>query len=104
VVTQTNPRQLKGLFKHVDLAIAMRLHGVIMALAEGCRCSALSYDPKVSHLMQELTLSGWELESLPDDAQLIADTWIKDLESTDPAIAPRIEQLKSQALLHSQIL
>ncbi|MDX2255161.1 MAG: polysaccharide pyruvyl transferase CsaB [Pseudanabaenaceae cyanobacterium bins.39] len=104
VVTQTNPRRLKGLFQHVDLAIAMRLHGVIMALAEGCQCSALSYDPKVSYLMQDLALSGWELANLPEDAQAIADIWLQDLEAKPTAIAPRIQQLKEQAYIHQKAL
>lgn len=104
VIIQKDPRKLKGIFRGVDLAIAMRLHGVIMAASEGCQCSAISYDPKVSYLMQDLDISGWELESLPDDAQVLADVWIKDLENKDRAIAPRIHQLNQQALIHQKIL
>ena len=46
-----NPRQLKGLFRGVEMTIGMRFHALIMAAAEGCRCFAISYDPKVSYLM-----------------------------------------------------
>lgn len=104
VIIQKDPRKLKGVFRGVDLAIAMRLHGVIMAAAEGCQCSAISYDPKVSYLMEDLGILGWELESLPDDARLLTDVWIKDLENKAIAIAPRIHQLKQQALIHKKIL
>lgn len=104
IIIQKDPRKLKGIFRGVDLAIAMRLHGVIMAASEGCQCSAISYDPKVSYLMEDLGISGWELENLPDDAQSLTDVWVKDLENKDGAIASRIEQLKQQALIHKKIL
>ena len=106
ILTQADPRRLKGIFRHVDLAIAMRLHGVIMAAAEGCQCSAISYDPKVAYLMEDLGISGWELADFPDDAQVLVDTWLQDLESRrhNQAIAPRIAQIKQQALQHQQLL
>jgi polysaccharide pyruvyl transferase WcaK-like protein len=108
VIIQKDPRKLKGIFSGVDLAIAMRLHGLIMAAAEGCQCSAISYDPKVSYLMEDLEISGWELENLPDDAQSLADIWIKDLENRDQELikqtsGDRIQQLKQQALIHRKI-
>ncbi|MEI6063199.1 MAG: polysaccharide pyruvyl transferase CsaB [Pseudanabaena sp. ELA748] len=105
VITQADPRRLKGVFAGVDLAIAMRLHGLIMAASEGCQCSAISYDPKVSYLMADLGFSGWELEDLPDDAQLMADVWIRDLRNSDQQIfGDRIQQIKQQALMHQQII
>lgn len=104
IIIQKDPRKLKGIFRGVDLAIAMRLHGLIMAAAEGCQCSAISYDPKVSYLMEDLAISGWELDHLPDDAQVLTETWVKDLENSNQAIAPRIHQLKKQALIHQKIL
>ena len=105
VITQADPRRLKGIFAGVDLAIAMRLHGLIMAASEGCQCSAISYDPKVSYLMADLGFSGWELEDLPDDAQLMADVWIRDLRNSDQQIfGDRIQQIKQQALMHQQII
>jgi len=39
----------------------MRFHSLIMAAAEGCRCFALSYDLKVSQLMEELAMPGSEI-------------------------------------------
>jgi len=104
VIIQKDPRKLKGIFSGVDLAIAMRLHGLIMAAAEGCHCSAISYDPKVSYLMEDLGISGWELENLPDDAQLIADVWVKEIENCDRGLGDRIHKLKQQAFIHQQIL
>lgn len=104
VIIQKDPRRLKGIFNGVDLTIAMRLHGLIMAAAEGCHCSAISYDPKVSYLMQGLGIPGWELGDLPEDSQLIADTWVHNLENRDHGLSDRVQQLKQQALIHQKIL
>ncbi len=108
IIIQKDPRCLKGIFRGVDLAIAMRLHGLIMAASEGCQCSAISYDPKVSYLMEDLGISGWELENLPDDAHILADNWIEILENQDKnqalGLGDRVSQLKQQALFHQQIL
>jgi polysaccharide pyruvyl transferase CsaB len=109
IIIQKDPRKLKGIFRGVDLAIAMRLHGLIMAAAEGCQCSAISYDPKVSYLIEDLGISGWELEDLPEDAQALTDEWINCLENRDRAnvsqkIGDRVKQLKQQALIHQELL
>ncbi len=62
-----SPQVLKGLFSQVDLTIAMRLHGVIMSVSEGCGCFALSYDPKVTRLMESAGLPGINLATLEQD-------------------------------------
>ncbi|TYQ27541.1 polysaccharide pyruvyl transferase CsaB [Pseudanabaena sp. UWO311] len=104
IVIQKDPRRLKGIFKSVDLTIAMRLHGLIMAAAEGSNCSAISYDPKVSYLMEDLGISGWELEDLPDNVQSFTDAWVDQLENRDQFLSDRVQQLKQQALIHQKIL
>jgi polysaccharide pyruvyl transferase CsaB len=55
------PQVLKGIFREVELTIAMRLHGVIMSVSEGCPCFALSYDPKVMRVMEVAKISGLNL-------------------------------------------
>ncbi|NUN65360.1 polysaccharide pyruvyl transferase CsaB [Pseudanabaena biceps] len=105
VITQKDPRRLKGIFNGVDLAIGMRLHGLIMAAAEGCQCSGLSYDPKVAYLMEALGMSGWDLSQLPDNADVIADVWINDLRNGDRGLLRKqTQQLKQEALIHQKIL
>jgi polysaccharide pyruvyl transferase WcaK-like protein len=103
IIIQKDPRRLKGIFNGVDLTIAMRLHGLIMAAAEGSNCSAISYDPKVSYLMQDLGISGWELEALPDDAQLLTDVWVDHLKHRDQFLSDRVQKLKQQTLIHQKI-
>ncbi len=104
IIIQKDPRRLKGIFNGVDLTIAMRLHGLIMAAAEGSNCSAISYDPKVAYLMQDLGISGWELADLPDDAQLLTDAWVDHLKNRNQTLGDRVRQLKQQALIHQKIL
>lgn len=60
VLRLDNPQVMKGLFGHPSIifTIAMRLHAVIMSISEGCNCFALSYDPKVTKVMEAAHLSG----------------------------------------------
>ena len=104
IISVANPKQLKGLFKSVKMAIGMRLHSLIMAASEGCSCFALSYDPKVTQLMSELNLPGYELNELPQDPELIAAAWLEHLEE-QRAIEPiKIKSLIDRALIHQQLL
>jgi polysaccharide pyruvyl transferase CsaB len=48
IICLEEPETLKGIFQNVDMLIGMRLHSLIMAASEGCRCFALSYDPKIN--------------------------------------------------------
>ncbi|AFY74990.1 polysaccharide pyruvyl transferase CsaB [Synechococcus sp. PCC 7502] len=104
VITETNPRLLKGIFKGVEMAIAMRYHGLIMAASEGCKCSAISYDPKVSRLMSDLNISGWELENLPTDPQEISNQWLEQFANGDPLSNDQISSLVDRALIHQELL
>jgi polysaccharide pyruvyl transferase CsaB len=104
ILVDENPRSLKGIFRSVDMAIAMRYHGLIMAAAEGCRCAAISYDPKVTRLMNELDIPGWELGDLPNDFHAIATAWIEQFANGDPLSHTQISSLKDRALIHKQLL
>ncbi|MDG2990193.1 polysaccharide pyruvyl transferase CsaB [Candidatus Synechococcus calcipolaris G9] len=98
-----NPRDLKGVFATIDFAIAMRLHALIMAAAEGCPCFALSYDPKVTSLMTELNLPGLEMTELPMEPTHLAHHWTRAY--SQGAIAPNQRQtLRTSALNHQRIL
>jgi polysaccharide pyruvyl transferase WcaK-like protein len=53
--------------------------------------------------MQDLGISGWELEALPDDAQSLTDAWVDQLENRDQFLSDRVQKLKQQALIHQKI-
>lgn len=99
-----DPQQLKGVFRGVEMAIAMRLHSLIMAAAEECRCFALSYDPKVSRLMHDLSLPGWELEQLPSDPNTLCQTWLEHYANGEPLSADQIQFRLDRALIHQEVL
>jgi polysaccharide pyruvyl transferase WcaK-like protein len=104
LISLTDPRELKGLFREVTMVIGMRLHSLIMAAAEGCNCFALSYDPKVSILMTELNLPGYELEELPSNPDIINKAWLETYSRQKSLSSEKINSLKKDALLHKQLL
>lgn len=99
-----DPRELKGLFRDLDLTISMRLHGLIMAAAEGCRCWAIGYDPKVTALMSELNLAGWELDEIPPNPETIAQAWRTALETGLVLSEDQRYSLADRALMHRDVL
>lgn len=99
-----DPQILKGVFPGVDLAIGMRLHSLIMAASEGCRCFALSYDPKINRLMEDLAIPGWDLANIPDDADVIAQTWLEYYNNGQPLSSEKIQSLVDSAFMHRELL
>lgn len=104
ILLQDDPQQLKGIFRGVEMVIAMRLHGLIMAAAEECRCFALSYDPKVTQLMQDLSLPGWALTEIPDNPSQICQIWLEHYANGDPLSPDKIQFLIDRALIHQAVL
>jgi len=99
-----DPRSLKGVFRGVEMVIGMRLHSLIMAAAEGCRCFALSYDPKVSELMKELEMPGWDLAQFPEEPNLMSQTWLEHYANGDSLTPEQIQSLVDRALMHKDLL
>ncbi|CAD5924407.1 Polysaccharide pyruvyl transferase [Planktothrix tepida] len=104
VLILEDPRQLKGVFRGVEFVIGMRFHSLIMAATQECKCFALSYDPKVSRLMEELELPGWEIDQLPDDPNLISKTWIDCYANDEPLSKGKIEFFVDRATVHQELL
>jgi polysaccharide pyruvyl transferase CsaB len=104
VLPLSDPRQLKGVFQTVDMTIAMRLHALIMAAAEGCRCVGLSYDPKVTQLMADIGCPGWDLDALPTDPQAISKVWIEHYRQGQGLTESGRNDRRSQALEHQKML
>jgi polysaccharide pyruvyl transferase CsaB len=104
MILEENPRRLKGLFRGVELVIAMRLHALIMAAAEGARCWALSYDPKIDALMAETAISGWALPDLPADAAVLSREWMECLANGEPLSPETLSSLGDRAAIHQHLL
>jgi polysaccharide pyruvyl transferase CsaB len=104
ILTLSDPRQLKGVFQGVEMTIGMRLHSLIMAAAAECRCFGLSYDPKVTRLMEELELPGWELSQLPEDPNIISKAWLECYANGDALSLDRIDFLTNRAKIHQEVI
>jgi polysaccharide pyruvyl transferase CsaB len=104
IIQLTDPRQLKGVFQGVEMAIAMRLHGLMMAAAEGCRCFGISYDPKVQRLMDEIECPGWDLAHFPEDISTLAQAWIRLFQSSPSLTVDQRQTFMQQAKQHQQVL
>jgi len=103
VLCLDDPRMLKGVFRGVEMLIGMRYHSLVMAASLGCRCFALSYDPKVTQLQNELDIPGWELKQLPDDPDIISTTWLDEYANGDSLNPVKIQSLVDRAWLHQQL-
>jgi polysaccharide pyruvyl transferase CsaB len=104
IITLADPKQLKGLFQGVDLAIGMRYHSLIMAAAEGCKCWAISYDPKVTKLMTEIDIPGWELADIPTETQAITQAWQQHFTMGSALSRESINALNQKSLSHRDLL
>ena len=104
ILSINDPQQLLGLFAQVKMTIGMRLHSLIMAASVGCSCFALSYDPKVTQLMTELQLPGWELEQLPQDVAAISQQWSQLFNQDTQLNSPQIRAIIDRALTHQELL
>jgi polysaccharide pyruvyl transferase CsaB len=104
IMSLEDPELLKGVYRGVEMTIGMRLHSLIMAAAEGCRCFALSYDPKVNRLMEDLQMPGWDLSTLPDDHNFISTTWIEHYANGNPLSPEQIQSLVDRAFMHRDLL
>ncbi len=104
IISLPDPRQLKSVFQGVEMVIGMRYHSLIMGAAEECRCFAISYDPKVSLLMKQLNLPGWELAEMPEDPTLISQTWIEQYANGEALNKAQIQSLVDRALMHQEVL
>ncbi|MBD2293729.1 polysaccharide pyruvyl transferase CsaB [Anabaena sphaerica FACHB-251] len=98
------PQLLKGAFRGVDMVIGMRLHSLIMAASEGCRCFALSYDPKINRLMEDLSIPGWDLANIPNDVDLVSKTWFDFYQKGNALSSEKIQSLVNGAFLHRELL
>jgi polysaccharide pyruvyl transferase CsaB len=104
LIQLTDPRQLKGIFQNVEMVIAMRLHGLIMAAAEGCRCFGISYDPKVRRLMEEIDCPGWDLAQFPEDVSAMVAQWMQVYQANPSLTQIQRQILTQQARQHQNVL
>jgi len=118
IIRLSDPAALKGVFRGAEMAIAMRLHALIMGAAEGCLCFALSYDPKVAQVADDLNIPGWELAPIatdekatesplapwPDTVPEMTRQLLEQYANGDPASSDQIQSRVDRALIHREML
>jgi len=104
VIPPQSPKQLKGLFQNVEMAIGMRYHSLIMAAAQECLCFGISYDPKITQLMTELNFPFWELSQLPSNASDMTKAWLDHYAHGAPLTTDQIESQRDRAQIHQYLL
>ncbi|GAB4210668.1 MAG: polysaccharide pyruvyl transferase CsaB [Synechococcales cyanobacterium] len=102
LVTFTDPQHLMGVLAHMHFTITMRYHGLVMAARVGSRCFGLSYDPKVSYLVQALGCPGWEMADLPRDPELIYQGWLAAYQGSPLTVEQR-QQWQRHAQTHATL-
>jgi len=103
----SDPRQLKGVFRGIEMTLGMRFHALVMSAAEGCRSFAISYDPKVSQLMQDTDMPGWSLEdplTFPQQAADMTRQWLDHYANGEALSPDQIQARVDRALMHQSLL
>ncbi|MEM7581373.1 MAG: polysaccharide pyruvyl transferase CsaB [Mastigocoleus sp.] len=104
VIHIEEPRLLKGVYRGVEMSIGMRLHSLIMGASEKCRCFALSYDPKVNRLMEDLEIPGWDLVNLPKDPNIISKVWIEHYANGEAVPSDKLQYIVDRTLINQEVL
>ena len=94
--TGKTPAQIVALAASGDLMIAMRLHALIFAAAQGLATVALNYDPKVSALA---TLLGAPILNAPADASQLP----KLIENARPVEAATLQRWRAGATRNAEL-
>jgi polysaccharide pyruvyl transferase WcaK-like protein len=97
--TDLHPRAIMAACGNCDVMIAMRLHALIFAAAQGVPCVAVNYDPKVealakligAPLLQDLGES--EMARLPEAVRV-----------AQPLSSERLEQLQASARRSAELV
>ncbi len=111
IYSLASPKQIKGLFRGVEMTIGMRFHSLIMSASEGCRSFAISYDPKVDVLASDLSLPGYDLAPnpavllpLPDDPNVICKAWLDCYVNGEALTPDQIQSQVDRAFMHKDLL
>jgi polysaccharide pyruvyl transferase CsaB len=79
----SSPLEIAGLLSQFDLVLGMRLHAGILAVVGGVPLVALSYDPKVTQLMEQIGFPDFAIDLGEVRAPRLADTMRRALAQRD---------------------
>lgn len=96
--------ELEPLLAGCDAAVAMRLHGVILAARAGLPLLSYEYDEKVCAAAEALGLVAQARASTEDSPERIKAGMEWLLDRKEPASSERVRQLGERALAHRELL
>jgi len=97
-LSDLHPRDVMAHCGQGDVMIAMRLHALIFAAAQGVPCVAINYDPKVESLAKLIGAPLLNIEDL-QDANRVLDA----VQKARPLSSARLQDLKDRALRAAQL-
>ncbi len=103
VVEPLSPRETLGLIGSLDGLVAMRLHALIFAAASGVPLAALSYDPKVTHLMRGLGQEAYGIGLATFTPRFAADCAVRSFQRTPEeraGLRSQAEDMARKALIN----
>jgi polysaccharide pyruvyl transferase WcaK-like protein len=102
---QYNHYQLKGIFSHISLLYAMRLHAIILASSAGAPVAGLAYQPKVTHYFEQLGLqdycNGFKGFSPAAVTEQLVKAWT-DRHKIKATLDQKIPELKQKAFIAAE--
>jgi polysaccharide pyruvyl transferase WcaK-like protein len=102
---QYNHYQLKGIFSHISLLYAMRLHAIILASSAGAPVAGLAYQPKVTHYFEQLGLqdycNGFRKFSGDSVAEQLLKAW-GDRHKIKLTLDQKMPELKQKAFIAAE--
>lgn len=93
-----HPRDVMAHCAQADVMIAMRLHALIFAAAQGVPCVAINYDPKVESLAKLIGAPLLGIEDLQD-----AHRVLEAVQNARPLAPQRLAELKDKAARPAQL-
>jgi polysaccharide pyruvyl transferase CsaB len=97
-VTNRHPRDIMGEAGACQVMIAMRLHALIFAAAQGVPCVAINYDPKVASLAKILGAPLLEAADVENE-----DAVRHAIEAARVPDSEAVQHLREQARLNAQL-
>lgn len=82
------------------MVIGMCFYSLIMGCVEECCCFVINYDLKVSQLMIDLKIFGWELLEFLEDLFLISKIWIDNYVNGEVLLLDRIDFFWERLLIY----
>ena len=96
---------LTGLMSKMDMIVGMRLHSLIFAASAGVPAVGISYDPKVSSIMDQVGLSWLDVNKVDmDNLWQACHQTFRDLDHVRQRIKPNVDKLEKNARANTRFM